>query len=157
MISQEKSLLKELKVLDITSSAFESQAYIPIKYTCDGENINPPLTIKNIPFEAKSMVLIIDDADAPIRPWVHWAVWNIPIAKEIKENSVPGVEGWNDFRNQSYGGPCPIAGIHRYLFKIYVLDDLLALKPAATKTELEKAMNPHIIAFGELVGLYKRT
>lgn len=156
MVSQEIALLKELKVLDVTSRAFENQAFIPVKYTCDGENINPPLTIKNIPAEAKSMVLVIDDADAPIRPWVHWIVWNIPLAREIKENSVPGVEGWNDFRNQSYGGPCPLSGVHRYLFKVYVLDDLLDLKPAATKTELEKAMNPNIIAFGELIGLYKR-
>ena len=157
MISQEIPLSKDLKALDVTSSAFENQTLIPIKYTCDGENINPPLSIKSIPFEAKSMVLIIDDPDAPIRAWVHWIVWNIPLSKEIKENSVPGIEGWNDFRNQSYGGPCPLSGVHRYFFKIYVLDDLLDLKPATTKTELEKAMNPHIIAFGELVGLYKRT
>lgn len=157
MILQENALSKELKVLDIKSQAFENQAHIPVKFTCDGENVNPPISIKNIPHEAKSLVLIIDDPDAPLRPWVHWTVWNIPPAREIKENSVPGIEGWNDFRNQNYGGPCPISGTHRYFFKVYALSELLDLNPASTKRELEKAMNPYIIAFGELVGLYTRS
>jgi len=156
MLPQEILKSKELKVMAITCDAFKHNTYIPVKYTCDGENINPPFNIKNIPLEAKSLVLIIEDQDAPVRPWVHWIVWNIPLTEDIKENTVPGIEGWNDFGNQNYGGPCPISGTHKYLFKIYALNQLIELNPAATKTELEKAMNPYIIAFGELVGLYKR-
>lgn len=156
MIPQPVLLSKDIKALEITSDAFENQTSVPVKYTCDGENINPPLSIKNIPNEAKSLVVIIDDPDAPIRAWVHWIMWNIPVSRKIKENSAPGIEGWNDFRNQNYGGPCPISGTHKYFFKVYALNELLDLNPAATKTELEKAMNPYIIAFGELVGLYKR-
>lgn len=157
MLTQEILKSKELKAMGITCDAFKNHTYIPVKYTCDGENVNPPFNIKNIPLEAKSLVLIIEDQDAPVRPWVHWIVWNIPLTESIKENSVPGVEGWNDLGNQNYGGPCPISGTHKYLFKIYALDQLIKLNPAATKNELEKAMNPYIIAFGEMVGLYKRT
>ncbi len=156
MNPQQIAISKEIKALDITSDKFENKTFIPVKYTCDGENINPPLSIKNIPHETKSLVLIIDDNDAPIRPWVNWIVWNIKPSKKIKENSVPGIEGWNDFGNQNYGGPCPHSGIHKYLFKVYALDEILDLNPAATKTELEKAMNPYIIAFGEIAGLYER-
>jgi len=157
MVSQQILISKDIKTLDVTSSAFEYHKDIPIKYTCDGENINPPLTIKNIPHEAKSLVLIVDDLDAPIRPWVHWIVWNILPSGKIVENSVPGIEGWNDFGNQNYGGPCPLSGTHKYVFKVYALNELLEIKPAATKIELEKAMSLYVIAFGELLGLYKRT
>jgi hypothetical protein len=152
-----KSLVQtEIHVLEITSEAFISQSYIPQKYTCDGEGISPPMSIGNIPKDAKSLVLIVDDPDAPGRSWVHWIVWNIPPAKKIKEKSIPGIEGMNDFVQHHYGGPCPPSGIHHYHFKVYALDELLDLKPDSTKYELEKAMSSHIIAFGELVGLYKR-
>jgi hypothetical protein len=156
MISQESLVPTGLKALDISSEAFENQSDLPVKYTCDGENINPPLAINNIPHDTKSLVLIIDDPDAPIRTWVNWIVWNIPPTQKIKENSVPGIEGWNDFRNQNYVGPCPLSGVNRYFFKVYALNQLLDLKPVATKRELEKAMSPHVIAFGQMVGRYKR-
>ena len=156
MIHQPTPLSKELKVLEITSEAFTDNSYIPIKYTCDGENINPPLLVKNIPEEAKSLVLIMVDPDASSGNWTHWLVWNIPPSGKIKENSSPGIEGMNDFKKQNYGGPCPSTGTHHYFFKVYALDDFIDLKPNATYKELEKAMSTHAIGFGKIMGLYKR-
>jgi len=129
---------------------------IPSTYTCEGNDINPPLDIGGIPDKAHSLVLIVDDPDAPGKTWVHWLVWNIPITHHIKENSVPGEQGWNDFKRIAWGGPCPPSGTHRYFFKVYALDTLLELSSKTTKKELEQAMGEHILAFGELVGVYKR-
>jgi len=129
---------------------------IPSTYTCEGNDINPPLDIEGIPDKAHSLVLIVDDPDAPGKTWVHWLVWNIPITHHIKENSVPGEQGWNDFKRIAWGGPCPPSGTHRYFFKVYALDTLLELSSKTTKKELEQAMGEHILAFGELVGVYKR-
>lgn len=157
MIQEKYQTSEMVKALTISSDAFNDHGIIPAKYTCDGDNVNPPLTIGNIPKETKSLALIVDDPDAPIRTWVHWIVWNIPPAKKIKENEILGDEGVNDFGNNHYGGPCPPSGTHLYLFKVYALDKLLDLNPSATKIELEKAMSPHIIGFGKLVGSYKRT
>ena len=156
MIQHPVHISEEIKTLIITSDVFKEEAFIPKKYTCDGENVNPPLTIQNIPHEAKSIVLIIEDPDAPSGTWTHWIVWNIPPSGKIKEKSIPGIEGLNDYGEQNYRGPCPPSGIHRYFFKVYALDRVIGLKPAATKVELEKAINPNIIGFGELVGVYER-
>jgi hypothetical protein len=145
-----------MKELIITSPAFENNKFIPTKYTCDGEDVNPPLDIKGIPEETKSLVLIIDDPDAPMGTWDHWIVWNIPSTNKIEENTVPGVEGLNDFRKHSYGGPCPPSGTHRYFFKVYALDTKLALGSNSRKKDVEMAMKGHILAKGELVGLYSR-
>lgn len=145
-----------MKELTITSPAFESNKPIPSKYTCDGDNVNPLLNIKGIPEETKSLVLIVDDPDAPMGTWDHWIVWNIPPTNKIEENSVPGTEGLNDFRKHFYGGPCPPSGTHRYFFKIYALDTKLDLNPNSRKKDVEKAMKNHILAKGELVGLYSR-
>ena len=147
---------KEIKTLEVTSQAFKNDTLIPEKYTFDGQNINPPLEIYKLPEKTKSIVLVVEDQDAPIRPWVHWLVWNIPTTSKIKENSIPGKEGINDFRHQHYSGPCPPSGTHRYLFKVYALDDQLYLNLPVTKVELEKAMSSHVIGFGELVGLYRK-
>ncbi len=146
----------DYKQLKVSSSAFAHEGAIPIKYTCDGENINPPLDVKDIPEEAKCLVLIVDDPDAPIATWVHWIVWNIPVTHHIKENEIHGVQGFNDFQQHHYGGPCPPSGTHRYFFKVYALDALLDLPATAKKIQLERAMSEYIIAFGELIGLYKR-
>jgi Raf kinase inhibitor-like YbhB/YbcL family protein len=103
--------------------------------------------------------LIVDDPDAPAGTWVHWVLWNIgPDTKEIGENTVPSgaLQGVNDFRKHDYGGPCPPSGTHRYFFKLYALDMKLGLGPKTNKAELERAMKGHIIAQGELIGLYKR-
>lgn len=146
-----------MKELIIKSDVFESNKLIPFKYTCDGEDVNPPLKIEGIPEGTKSLVLIVDDPDAPMGTWDHWIVWNITPTDKIVENTVPGVEGMNDFRKHSYGGPCPPSGTHRYFFKVYALDTKLTLNPNSRKKDVEKAMKDHVLAKGELVGLYRRT
>lgn len=146
----------EMKTLTITSSAFLHNGNIPKKYTCDGDDVSPPLMIEDIPTGTKSLVLIVDDPDAPIGTFVHWIVWNIPVTETIGEDSVPGVNGVNDFDKRGYGGPCPPSGIHRYFFKVYALDTELNLNTNSRKTDVEKAMKGHILAKGELVGVYKR-
>lgn len=143
-------------LLEVTSTAFTEGGLIPAQYTCDGKNFNPPLDIENIPVEAKCLVLIMDDPDAPRGDWVHWLVWNIPVTHHIGEDQVNGVEGLNDFQQQRYGGPCPPSGTHRYFFKVYALKTLLDLPDTTTRLQLEKAMSEHIIGFGELIGMYKR-
>jgi Raf kinase inhibitor-like YbhB/YbcL family protein len=156
------SLNKEVSsmaALHITSPAFQNNGSIPRQYTCDGKDINPPLEIENCPTEAKSIAFICDDPDASVGTWVHWVLWNIdPNTKEISENAVPqgAVEGMNDFKRHAYGGPCPPSGTHRYFFKVYALDTMLDISPNSTKSALEKAMKGHIIAEGQIIGLYKR-
>ncbi|MFP4423646.1 MAG: YbhB/YbcL family Raf kinase inhibitor-like protein [Candidatus Woesearchaeota archaeon] len=141
--------------MEIKSPVFEHKKEIPPKYTCDGEDINPPLTITGIPSEVESLVLIMDDPDAPVGTFTHWLMWNIPPGS-IEENSAPGTEGTNDFGRIGYGGPCPPSGIHRYFFWIYGLDCKLDTKKGATRQELEFAMKKHILAIGELRGTYSR-
>jgi len=145
--------------MKISSSAFKQNEKIPSKYTCDGENVNPPLSIQEVPAKAKCLVLICDDSDAPMGTWIHWVVWNIdPRLKDIKENSVPrgGVEGVTSFGNKKYGGPCPPSGEHRYFFKIYALKEKLDLSPDATMPEIEKEMEERILDQAKLMGVYER-
>ncbi len=145
--------------MQLTSSAFDYGKPIPSKYTCDGENINPPLTIKDVPEEARSLVLIVDDPDAPMGTFTHWTVWNIdPAITLIPEGWVPegAVEGKTSFGRMGYGGPCPPSGTHRYFFKLYALDKELILDPSADVRELELAMQGHILAQAELMGTYSR-
>jgi Raf kinase inhibitor-like YbhB/YbcL family protein len=156
MIHTEPTKAVNYKELRISSTAFNNGKIIPLKYTCDGININPPLDIEHIPEPTKCLALIVDDPDAPSGIWVHWLVWNIPVTHHLKENEVHGMEGINDFKQHHYGGPCPPSGTHRYFFKVYALDALLNLHLNADKLQLEKAMSEHIIAFGELIGVYKR-
>lgn len=139
-------------VLKVTSSVFESGRAIPKKYACEGKNINPPLSIYDIPEKTKSMALIIEDLDVP--QFDHWLVWNIAPLKEIRENSVPGIQGKNGSGEDNYTGPCPPSGTHRYAFKVFALDVELTLEKGANKKALEKAMKKHILAQGELIGLY---
>ena len=146
-----------MKKLSVTSPAFENNKPIPVKYTCDGANINPPLTIEDVPEETKALVLIVDDPDAPMGTFNHWVVWNIPpTTRKIEENTVPGTEGISTSRKHAYGGPCPPYGTHRYFFKVYALDTQLDLKSNSSKRDVEKAMKGHILAEGELMGLYSR-
>jgi Raf kinase inhibitor-like YbhB/YbcL family protein len=150
---------KKMTELKITSPGFVSNGYIPAHYTCDGNDVNPPLEIANVPVGTKTLALIVDDPDAPVGMWVHWVVWNIsPTTRELGEDSVPAgaSQGKNDWKRNSYGGPCPPSGVHRYFFKLYALDTRLNLGAGTAKTDLEKAMKGHVLATAELIGLYKR-
>ena len=146
------------QALLIESSAFRNNGSIPEKYTCDGDGINPPLNIHNIPEDAKSLVLIMDDPDAPIGTFVHWVAWNIPPStKEISKGTEPsGNLGMTGFRRVGYGGPCPPSGIHRYFFKLYALDDILSLSQGSTKKEVLEAMEGHIMMEYEFMGKYEK-
>ena len=152
--------------MNLTSPAFNRDGKIPRKYTCDGENINPPLKIEKVPANSQSLVLIMDDPDIPdfvkqkynIQMWDHWVVFNIPPAtKEIKEGENPTeVLGKNTGGKNGYGGPCPPDREHRYFFKLYALDMQLKLSEGATKAQVEEAMEGHILTQTELVGRYER-
>ncbi len=145
--------------MKITSDAFLEGELIPTKYTCDGENINPPLIFSDVPDEAVTLALIMDDPDAPAGTWVHWIVWNITSSqKGIEEGEVPkgSMEGGTDFGRPGYGGPCPHLGTHRYFFKLSALDTKLALPKESTKKDLEAAMAGHVIEQAELMGIYAR-
>jgi len=144
----------EMGTMTITSPAFKHQEEIPSRYTCQGNNINPPLVFANIPAGTKSFALIVDDPDAPMGTWVHWVVFNIPQATvTVAEQSVPGVSGSNDFGNNDYGGPCPPSGTHRYFFKLYALDTMLPLSAGSSKAAAEKAMQSHVLGEAVLIGL----
>lgn len=150
--------------MKLTSSAFTNGGKIPSVYTCDGKNINPPLSLSDVPAQAKSLVLIMDDPDVPVsvrkdRMWVHWVVYDMPTTvKTIPENSTPpGTPGKNTGGKLGYDGPCPPDREHRYFFKLYALDTLLKLPSGATKEQVEKAMAGHILASTELMGRYVRS
>lgn len=146
--------------MKLSSPAFTHNGSIPALYTCDGEDRSPPLHISGVPSEAKSLVLINDDPDAPMGTWVHWLLWNIePKTMQIREGSIPPrvIEGTTSFRQTGYGGPCPPSGTHRYFFKLYALDTTLDLPRSADKAKLEKAFEGHILAKAELMGLYQRS
>jgi len=150
---------QEQEKLSIKSSVFASNGYIPKMYTCQGKDINPPLTIEHVPQNAKSLILIVDDPDAPIGTWVHWVVYNIdPEIRKIETDSVPGEQGYNDFGKKDYGGPCPPYGTHRYFFKIFAMDKKVELSEfeRITKDLLLKALKNNIIERAEYVGLYKK-
>jgi hypothetical protein len=144
--------------MKITSSAFQQAASIPSKFTCDGANASPPLQITDVPSEAKSLALIVDDPDAPGGLFTHWIVWNIsPQTSTVAEGSTPkGAQGTNDFGKSGYGAPCPPSGTHRYYFKIFALDRELDLPVGAQRSQLDAAIKGHVIAQGELMGRYSR-
>ncbi len=150
---------KKMPLFDITSPKFESFENIPMRYAYKGQNISPPLNIRGVPFLAKSLVLIVDDIDAPTDSWIHWILYNIPTnTSTIEENSVPAgaSEGVNSWGNKGYGGPSPPSGVHRYFFKLYALNIKLNLVNPEKK-EIEKAIQGHVVAKAELVGLYGKT
>jgi Raf kinase inhibitor-like YbhB/YbcL family protein len=137
------------KTLTITSPAFQQNDLIPKKYSCYGDNINPPLKISDIPQDAKSLALILQDPDVPSGPspnaktFIHWVMWNIPTGGDIKENTAPGIQGLNGQKQICYTGMCPPKGVHRYFFKVYALDTVLDLPQNTPKEGLEKAMKGH--------------
>lgn len=150
--------------IELTSPAFGQGEAIPTKYTCDGEDISPPLQWQNLPDGTESLAFIMDDPDAPRGTWVHWVLYDIPAAaSELPENVAPantvpggGSQGTSSFRRVGYDGPCPPGGSHRYFFKLYALDSRLDLAAGATKEQLLAAMEGHILAQGELMGAYAR-
>jgi len=153
--------------LQLISSSFKPQGSIPSRYTCDGENVSPPLAWSDVPKEAKSLALIVDDPDAPdpAHPkttWVHWVLYNLPPSATGLREGVPArelppgtLEGTNDFQRTGYGGPCPPVGRHRYFHKLYALDTVLADLHHPTKAALETAMQGHILVEADLVGTYQ--
>lgn len=149
---------QEVENMKLLSKSFQDNSPIPPKYTCDGEDINPGLLVKDVPKNAKSLALIMDDPDAPRGTFVHWVVWNInPSINEIKEGIEPdGLQGITGFARMGYGGPCPPSGTHRYFFKLYALDIKLDLVEGSSKEDLEDAMEGHILAEAQLMGTYKR-
>lgn len=168
-LSEKENHTEHLKIweggnMEIRSSAFEEGAYIPWKYTCDGNDVSPPLEWSLVPDGTKTFALICDDPDAPMRTWVHWILFNIPGDMNQLPEDIPPVEvlgngavhGMNDFRRTGYGGPCPPRGTHRYCFKIYALDKVLDLGPGISKKALLKAMEGHLLAEGQLVGRYRK-
>lgn len=143
--------------MKLTSPEFKNNDFIPKKFTCQGLDINPTLVIEDIPKEAESLALIVDDPDAPMGTWVHWVVYDIPLISQIKESSIPGKQGSNDSGRNNYHGPCPPSGTHRYFFKIYALDTMFNLREGISKVDLEQVMEGHILANAELIGLYKKS
>ncbi len=151
--------------IQVTSAAFAEGQPIPAKYTCDGQDMSPPLQWSNAPTNTQSFALIADDPDAPVGTWVHWVLYDLPATTtELAENTPKSQQlpngakqGVNDFNRPGYGGPCPPSGKpHRYYFKLYALDMVLDLKPGATKKDLFKAMDGHVLAEGQLMGTYQR-
>jgi Raf kinase inhibitor-like YbhB/YbcL family protein len=145
--------------MKITTHAFSERRPIPERFTADGRNINPPLVISGVPAGTKSLVLIVDDPDAPMGTWNHWLVWNIgPGTSGIPEDSVPrgAVVGRNDAGTAAYAGPSPPRGTHRYYFRLYALDTKLDLPAGSGRPALDAAMRSHILAKAELLGRYGR-
>ncbi len=143
-------------VLRVSSSKFDHEGLMPKDYTCEGSGINPPLNIKDLPAETKSLVLIVEDPDAPEKIFDHWIVWNIPPVEAIEQNSIPGKVGKNSKGQNRYTGPCPPSGTHRYFFKVYALNTLLHMEGFVDKVMVVETMQNHILAYGELIGLYKK-
>ena len=145
--------------LIVSSTAIAEGGEIPLKHTCDGDDISPRLSWSGTPEGAQSLVLIVDDPDAPAGTFVHWVIYDLPADTGTLTEGVSdlGTQGSNDFRKLGYGGPCPPKGTaHSYFFKIYALDKQLNLQPGATKAKVEQAMQGHILANGQLMGTYKR-
>ncbi len=160
---QQKQTEKQVETIGVvemklTSSAFTHNGNIPSEFTCDGSDLSPPLSISDVPATAKSLVLISDDPDAPVGTWDHWVVFNIPAeTRDIQKGREPqGTPGKNSWGRIGYGGPCPPSGTHRYFFKLYALDTMLNLPENSNKKQIESAMQNHILAKAELMGLYKR-
>ncbi len=150
--------------IKLISAAFSEGAMIPTRYTCDGEDVSPPLSWTELPPETGSFALICEDPDAPVGTWDHWVLFNIPASATGLPEAVPAtatlddgsVHGNNSWGRLGYGGPCPPGGTHRYIFSLFALDIKLDLKSGATKSGLLKAMEGHILARTRLMGKYRR-
>jgi Raf kinase inhibitor-like YbhB/YbcL family protein len=151
--------------LELRSSAFGEGERIPSDFTCEGADMSPPLAWSGVPENAQSLAIIVEDPDASMKDWTHWLIYDLPVSlSQLPAGIIAGQDffgggsqGRNDFKQLGYGGPCPPSGEHRYLFKIYALDAMLQLKPGASKQELLRAMQGHILAEGALTGRYDRS
>lgn len=155
----------EVMAFEISSSAFDEGAVIPVEYTCDGSDRSPGLTWRGIPREAKSLVLVSDDPDAPAGSWVHWVMYNIPVEAAGLPEGVPpeeivergAAQGRNDFGRIGYGGPCPPPGKpHRYFFRLFALDADLKLPPGLRRSEVMEKVESHILTETQVMGYYSR-
>ena len=141
----------------ITSTAFEHEGDIPAQFTCDGLDVSPPLTVHDLPPETASLVLIVDDPDAPVGTWDHWIEYDIAPVTEIPEDvEALGTPGTNSWGRTGYGGPCPPDGVHRYFFTLYALDTELGFEPGEDKITIIDAIHGHVLAEAVLMGFYER-
>ena len=150
---------KTMTPMQLTSPVFLNGKAIPAIYSCDGDELSPPLTIEGVPMQAKSLALVMDDPDAPAGLWVHWVLWNIdPATTRVAQGSVPAgaQQGVNSWQRKGYGGPCPPTGTHRYFFRLFALKQRLDLPGSATAKDLKYAMEGKVLAQCELLGLYRR-
>jgi Raf kinase inhibitor-like YbhB/YbcL family protein len=160
------NVMKKGSTMQITSSAFNPNGSIPKQYTCEDANVSPPLAWSGVPSSAKSLVLIVDDPDAPdpaapLRVWVHWVLYNLPVSasgldEAVQELPAGTLEGKNDWEVTGYGGPCPPIGRHRYFHKLYALDVVLPDLREPDKKTLEKAIQGHIVAETQVIGTYQK-
>jgi Raf kinase inhibitor-like YbhB/YbcL family protein len=165
-ITAATALAREEGNMRISSTAFSDQGAIPALYTCEGKDTSPPLAWSDLPAGAKSLVLIVDDPDAPDpaapkMTWVHWVLYNLPatnggLPEDVKALPAGTKEGVNDWKRTGYGGPCPPIGRHRYFHKLYALDTVLPDLKQPTKAKLEAAMKGHVIAEAQLMGTYQK-
>jgi Raf kinase inhibitor-like YbhB/YbcL family protein len=161
---QEGEMGEQKMAFKLTSTAFIHEASIPSKYTCDGNDVSPPLEWSDPPTDAQSFAIIMDDPDAPVGTWIHWVLYDLPAETRMLPEAVSSDaelpngsrHGKNSWRRTDYGGPCPPSGVHRYFFKLYALDVGLDLDAGATKEELLQAMEGHVLAQTELMGTYTR-
>ena len=151
-----KTTAIKTRTLNVSSPSFKHEGYIPKDYTCEGAGKSPALIIRGIPEDTLSLAIIVEDPDAPEKVFDHWLVWNIPPTDTIPENTIPGLEGRNSNGNIGYIGPCPPSGIHRYFFKVFAVDTLLETEKGADKRKLLYVLENHVLAYGELIGLYKK-
>ncbi len=149
--------------MKLTSSAFVEGGMIPKEYTCDGDDISPPLAWSAVPTGAKSLALICDDPDAPVGTWVHWVLFNLPPTRaglpervSAEKDAAGGMHGINSWKRLGYGGPCPPSGTHRYFFKLYALDTTLSLDNKAAAKDVQAALGGHVLAQAQLMGKYQR-
>ncbi len=144
--------------MHLTSPAFVNGGMIPVKHTCDGEDVSPALDVDDLPEGARSLVLVMEDPDAPRGTWDHWIAYDIDPCDHIPEGvRTLGTPGRNSWGNAGYGGPCPPSGTHRYVFRLVALDRRLGLPPGLTKAEVMTAAAPHILDEAVLIGLYGRS
>ncbi|MDD5116037.1 MAG: YbhB/YbcL family Raf kinase inhibitor-like protein [Candidatus Omnitrophica bacterium] len=142
--------------MKLSSPEFKHEGYIPGRFTCQGNKINPPMTIEGVPDGAESLALIMDDPDAVGGTFVHWVLYDIPVTGSIGEDSVPGKQGINSLGGIGYVSPCPPSGTHRYFFKVYALDKMLGSREGLSKQDLEKEISGHVLDKAELIGLYRK-